>query len=143
MTTVEHINPKGLSRNPAFSQAVCVTEPQKFIYIGGQNAVDASGKVIGLGDLRVQAQQIFNNLKLVLEAGGARLENVVKWTICVVQGQSLRPALEVFGQEWNGRPNPPAISVMYVAGLANPDFLAEIEAVAVVPANSQSLEGQS
>jgi enamine deaminase RidA (YjgF/YER057c/UK114 family) len=135
---VQHLSPDSLPSNPAFSQAVSVTGAHRVIYIGGQDAVDAEGNVVGRGDLRKQAEQIFRNLKLVLNAAGAQLENVVKWNIYVVQGQSLRPAFEVFGQEWAGRSNPPAISVMYVAGLANPDFLAEIDAVAVVPDQSQN-----
>jgi len=50
-----------------------------------------------------------------------------------VQGQPLRPAFEVSQQIWGSRPNPPAISMMFVAGLANPDFLVEMDAIAVVP----------
>jgi len=133
MSTIQHLNPEGLPRNPAFTHAIAVTGPHRVIYVGGQNAVDSAGTILGKGDLRTQAQQIFHNLKLVLAAGGARLEDVVKWTIYVVQGQPVRPAFEVFQQVWGNRPNPPTISVLYVAGLANPDFLAEIDAVAVVP----------
>jgi enamine deaminase RidA (YjgF/YER057c/UK114 family) len=133
MTTVEHLNPDGLSRNPAFSHAVAVSGPHRSVYIGGQNAVNANGVVVGQGDLRAQVQQIFLNLNLILKASGAGIEHVVKWTIYVVQGQSVRPAFEVFQQEWAGRPNPPVITVLYVVGLANPEFLAELDAVAIVP----------
>jgi enamine deaminase RidA (YjgF/YER057c/UK114 family) len=132
MTIVQHLNPEGLPRNPAFSQAVAVTGPHRVVYIGGQDAVDARGDVVGRGDLRAQAEQIFRNLEVALGAGGARLEDVVKWTVSVVQGQPLQPAFEVFQAVWGTRPNPPTISVHYVAGLAHPDFLVEIDAVAVV-----------
>jgi enamine deaminase RidA (YjgF/YER057c/UK114 family) len=47
--SMRHINPKGLHRSPAFSQAVVVEQPTKTIYIGGQNGVDADGKVVGPG----------------------------------------------------------------------------------------------
>jgi enamine deaminase RidA (YjgF/YER057c/UK114 family) len=50
----------------------------------------------------------------------------------VVQ-QSLASGFEVFQQVWGNRPNPPAISGMFVSGLAHPDFLAEIDAIAIVP----------
>jgi len=61
------------------------------------------------------------------------LEHIVKWNIYVLQGQSLQEGFEVFQHVWGNRPNPPAISVMFVAGLAHPDFLAEMDAIAVVP----------
>jgi enamine deaminase RidA (YjgF/YER057c/UK114 family) len=67
-------------------------------------------------------------------AAGAGLEHVIKWNIFVVQDQPLQPAFEVFQRVWGRRPNPPLITVAMVSGLAQPDFLAELEAVAVVPA---------
>ena len=133
MGQVSYLNPEGLPRNPAFTSVVAVTGPVKTIYVGGQDAVDASGSVVGMGDIRKQAAQVFANLQTALRAAGAGLENVVRWNIYVVQGQPLLPGLEVFQQVWGQRPNPPAISVMCVSGLANPDFLVEIDAVAVVP----------
>jgi enamine deaminase RidA (YjgF/YER057c/UK114 family) len=51
----------------------------------------------------------------------------------VVQGQSLQVGFEVFQRVWGDRPNPPVITFMFVAGLAHPDFLAEMDVVAVVP----------
>jgi enamine deaminase RidA (YjgF/YER057c/UK114 family) len=133
MTSIEHLNPEGMARNPAFSQAVSVSGPHKVVYIGGQDGVDASGKVVGVGDLRAQTEQIFRNLDLVLAAAGASIENVVKWTIYVVQGHSFQPGFEVFQQRWGRRPNPPAITGVLVAGLARPELLVELDAVAVVP----------
>jgi enamine deaminase RidA (YjgF/YER057c/UK114 family) len=130
---VQHINPDDMSKNPAFTQVVTVTGPAKTIYIGGQDAVDASGAIVGKGDIKVQAEQVFKNLQTALTASGAGLEHVIKWSIYIVQGQPLRPGFEVSQRIWGGRPNPPAITVMFVAGLANPDFLVEVDAIAVVP----------
>lgn len=130
---VQHINPNDLSKNPAFTQVVTVTGPGKTIYIGGQDAVDASGTIIGKGDIHAQVEQVFKNLQTALEASGAGLEHIIKWNIYIVQGQPLWPAFEVSQQIWGGRPHPPAITVMFVAGLANPDFLVEMDAIAVVP----------
>lgn len=129
---VQHLNPEGLHRNPAFSQAVVVSGDARTVYIGGQNAVDVSGKIVGKGDLRVQTEQALHNLQTALAAGGAGLEQVVKWNIYVVQGQSVQAGLEAFQQVWGQRSNPPAISVLFVAALAHPDFLVEIDAVAVI-----------
>ena len=50
----------------------------------GQNAVDTSGNVVGKGDVKVQSEQIFKNLETALAAGGAKLDDVVKWNIYVV-----------------------------------------------------------
>jgi enamine deaminase RidA (YjgF/YER057c/UK114 family) len=110
-----------------------VTGAVKTVYVGGQDAVDASGNIIGKGDLKAQAEQVLKNIQAALEAGGAQLEHVVKWNLYVVQGQPLMPGFEVFQRVWGSRPNPPAITGMYVAGLAHPDFLMEMDAVAVVP----------
>jgi len=129
--SVTYLNPAGLHRNPAFSQAVMVEGTGRTIYIGGQNAVSADGQVVGRGDLAAQVEQVFHNLTVILSAAGAALEDVIKWTIYVVQGQDLRSGFAAFQKTWGPRPNPPAISVLVVAGLAAPDFLVEIEAIAV------------
>ncbi len=130
---VKYINPDGLPKNPAFTNVVTVTGPAKTIYIGGQDAVDASGAIVGKGDLKAQTEQILKNIQAALAAAGAQPEHVVKWNICVVQGQSIQEGFTAFQGVWGNRPNPPAISVMFVAGLAHPDFLAEMDAIAVVP----------
>jgi len=130
---VEHLNPPELHQNPAFTNVVAVSGPAKTVYVGGQNAVTASGEIVGKGDLAVQARQIFENLETALHAAGAELEHVIKWNLHVVEGQPLRPAFEVFQQVWGRRPNPPLISLAIVSALAQPEFLAELDAVAVVP----------
>jgi enamine deaminase RidA (YjgF/YER057c/UK114 family) len=127
---VRHINPEGLHRSPAFSQAVVVEQPAKTIYIGGQNGVDADGKIVG-PTLAEQAAQAFRNIATILESEGASLANIVHWTIAVVDGQAIDDGVAAFQQVWNPADPPPAITVHFVAGLA-PGFLVEIDAVAVV-----------
>ena len=127
---VRHINPEGLHRSPAFSQAVVVEQPAKTIYIGGQNGVDADGKIVG-PTLLEQATQAFRNLATVLESEGASLADVVHWRIAVVDGQTVDDGIAAFQRVWNPADPPPAITVHFVAGLA-PGFLVEIDAVAVV-----------
>jgi enamine deaminase RidA (YjgF/YER057c/UK114 family) len=131
--SVRHINPDGLHKNPAYSQAIVVSGVAKTVYVGGQNAVDASGAIVGKGDLKAQTEQVFKNLQIALEAGGAKLENVVKWNVYVVEGQPIEPGFEVFQRVWGKRLNPPVITSAFVSKLAQPDFLVEIDAVAVVP----------
>jgi enamine deaminase RidA (YjgF/YER057c/UK114 family) len=131
--TVEYLNPAGLHKNQAFTNVIVVSGAAKTIYIGGQDAVDAAGNIVGKGDIAAQTQQALANVQIALAAGGATLEHVIKWTIFIVQGQPLGPAFEVAQRVWGDRPNPPAITGAFVAGLANPDFLIEIEAIAVTP----------
>jgi len=130
---VQYLDPETLHKNPAFTNVVVVSGSVKTVYVGGQDAVDTSGAIVGKGDLKLQTEQILKNIQAALAAGGARLEHVVKWNIYVLQGQSLNTGFEVFQRVWGNRPNPPAISGMFVAGLAHPDFLAEMDAIAVVP----------
>ena len=130
--SVQHLNPDGLHKNPAYSQAVVAQGNVRTIFVGGQNAVDSSGTVVGTGDIQAQAEQIFKNLEIALAAGGAGIENIIKWNIYVVQGQPPQPAFEVFQRVWGKRPNPPLITLLYVSGLAHPDYLMEIDAIAVI-----------
>ncbi len=130
---VQYINPDTLHRNPAFTNVVVASGPVKTVYIGGQDAVDISGTIVGKDDFKAQTEQVLKNIQAALTAGGARLEHVVRWNLYVLQGQSLQEGFEVFQRVWGNRPNPPAISFVFVAGLAHPDFLVEMDAIAVVP----------
>jgi enamine deaminase RidA (YjgF/YER057c/UK114 family) len=130
---VRYLSPQGLHRNPAFSQAAVVTGPVKTVYIGGQDAVDEAGQIVGRGDLRAQCVQVLKNIEVALAAAGAKPEHVIKWNIHVLQGQDARVGHQVFQERWGQAPNPPLITMFFVAGLAHPDFLVEIDAVAVVP----------
>lgn len=132
-SSVQHLNPDGLNKNPAFTNVIVVTGNVKTVYVGGQDAVDASGAIIGKGDIKAQTEQVFKNLQTALAAAGAGLEHVIKWNIYIVQGQPLQAGFEVFQRVWGAKPNPPAITGVFVSGLAHPDFLVEMDAVAVVP----------
>ncbi len=66
---VQHINLDGLANNPAFTNVITVTGQVKTIYIGGQDAVDASGTIVGKGDIKQQTEQVLNNLRTALKAG--------------------------------------------------------------------------
>jgi enamine deaminase RidA (YjgF/YER057c/UK114 family) len=135
MTTgrVEHLNPAGLNQNPAFTNVVVVSGPVRTIYIGGQDAMNAAGEVVGKGDLAAQTEQVLVNLQTALAAAGAGPEHVIKWNLLVVDGQSIEQGYAAFQRVWGNRPNPPLITAAFVSGLAHPDFLVEMDAIAVVP----------
>lgn len=59
---VQHLDPAGLHQNPAYTQAVVVSGNATTIYVGGQNAVDASGNIVGKGDIRAQTEKALQNL---------------------------------------------------------------------------------
>lgn len=128
--TTRHINPEGMLRSPAFSQAVVVEQPAKTIYIGGQNGVDADGKVVGptVGE---QSLQALRNVQTILESEGATLADIVHWRIAVVDGHSFNDGYAAFQQVWDPKNPPPAITVHVVPNLG-PDKLVEIDAVAAV-----------
>ena len=76
------------------------------------------------------------NLETAVKAGGGSFENIIKWNVYLLQGQSAARALKVFQGAMSKMKNPPLISGIFVAGLANPDYLLEMEAVAVVPGDN-------
>jgi enamine deaminase RidA (YjgF/YER057c/UK114 family) len=131
---VEFLNPDGLSRNPAFSNVAVVSGSVRTIYVGGQDAIDADGNIVGIGDIAAQTEQVLRNLRTALAAAGAGPEHVVKWNVLIVDGQDFGAGYAVFQRVWGDRPNPPVITAAVVRGLAHPDFLIEMDAIAVVPA---------
>jgi enamine deaminase RidA (YjgF/YER057c/UK114 family) len=131
--SVRYINPDSLNKNPAFTNVVVVEGNVKTVHIGGQDAINASGEIVGKGDIVAQIEQILANLRAALAAGGAGPEHINKWNIYIVEGQSLQAGFTAFQNAWPQTPNPPAITGVFVSGLAHPDFLVEMDAVAVVP----------
>ena len=135
---VQFLNPDTLHKNPAFTNVVVVTGPVKMIYVGGQDAVDSSGNIVGRGDIAAQTEQVLTNIQNALRAAGAELHHVVKWTLLIVQGQDLGPGLQVFRSVWGDVPNQRIIPPRFVPALAEPEFLLERQAIAVVPTPSQA-----
>ena len=129
---VDYINPQGMHHNPAFSQAILIPAGARTLLIGGQNAVDADGQVVGKGDIGAQTTKALSNLQLCLAAAGATLEQLVQVKIYLAGDVDLRPGFGAWMAVWGNRPNPPTVSGIRVHGLANPDYLVEIEAVAVI-----------
>ncbi|WP_414469895.1 RidA family protein [Methanobacterium sp. ACI-7] len=132
MKNVQYINPDGLNKNPAFSNVVIVPAGIKTIFIGGQDSINESGEIIGKGDIKKQTEQVLNNIKIALKSAGAGIENIIKWNIYIVQGNDPGPAFEISHKIIGKIENPPAITVVFVSSLVNPDFLVEIDAIAVV-----------
>jgi enamine deaminase RidA (YjgF/YER057c/UK114 family) len=133
MTTVTRLRPATLPNNPAFAQGVSVDGPARTIYIGGQNAINSDGTLVAT-NAGSQTRQALENVGVVLAEAGAGVRDVVDSRIALVQGASLQAAFAAFRDVWGTRGDPPAISVDVVSGLANPAFLVEITAIAVLGA---------
>ena len=125
---VERIQPEGLSRPPTYSQVV---KAGNTIYVAGQVAQDERGQLVGPGDFVAQANQVFENLGKALAAAGAGFGDLVKTTVYLTDPR-YREALRDVRTRYLGNASPPASTMVVVAGLAQPEYLLEIEAVAVI-----------
>lgn len=133
MTPPDHLqflSPTTVASIPGFSPAVKVTGGQT-VYLAGEVALDASGSLVGRGDFRAQAQQVFENIKAVLAAAGADFSHVVKLNIYLLDRSNL-PILREVRDQYVNTAAPPASTLVMVGGLAQEDFLLEVEAIASV-----------
>jgi enamine deaminase RidA (YjgF/YER057c/UK114 family) len=129
--SMEYLNPEGLPRSAAFSQAISVRGPARTIYIGGQNAVNARGELVGPGDLKLQTRQALLNIRTILDAAGASFRDLVKLNIHLVQGCNPREGFAAYLEVVGPLDPPPLVTALFVAGLGNPGWLVEIDGVAV------------
>lgn len=129
---IRFVNPPTLPHPFGYSHVAEVLGG-KTIYLSGQVALDHSGNLIGPGDLRAQAQQVFVNLKAALEAIGTDFTAVVKLTYFLLDISQIQSVREVRDQFVNIQ-QPPASSAVEVRRLFRDDLLIEIEAIAVVSA---------
>jgi enamine deaminase RidA (YjgF/YER057c/UK114 family) len=130
----EYINPSSLfrSRDSGFSQAVAASGTRT-LYVSGQTAWDAKRQLVGGADLAEQARQAFRNLQTVVEAGGGTISDVVSLRIYVVNyGPDKAAAVGNALRESFDGPGRPATTWIGVVSLADPGFLIEIEATAVL-----------
>ena len=126
---VEYMNPPTLSAPTGYTHVVQVHRGRT-VYIAGQVAFDKSGNVVGKGDFAAQATQVFENLKLALAAAGATFDNLVKVTTFVTDLSQIQVLREIRAKYYGK--NAPASTLVQITQLANPAFMIEIEAIAVV-----------
>lgn len=103
----------------------------ELVVISGQLALDAAGELVGGTDVEEQARQVFRNLDTALTAAGATFADVVKLTFYVTDATAM-PAVRLARDEWIDTAAPPASSAVQVAALIRPEFLIEVDALAVV-----------
>ena len=131
----EKIQPPGIhvrmmAGQPAYTQVVTVSGTGKMIFVAGQLARDPDGNCVGKGDMRAQIQQVGENIKTCLEAAGASLADIVKTNTYVTSFDEFQKhgdmRLRYFG------PALPTSTTVEVRRLAHPDFMIEVEAIAVI-----------
>jgi len=129
--TLELINPEGLPTPASYTQVIVATG-SRLVFVAGQVADDAQSNLVGPGDLAAQARQAFANVGRSLAAAGAGPEQVTKITIYVVHHRpEYLPEISdarvaVFGD------HKPADTLVGVETLADPGYLIEVDAIAVV-----------
>jgi enamine deaminase RidA (YjgF/YER057c/UK114 family) len=125
-------NPPGMSTPPSYSHVVEVNGPHRTVYLAGQTGVDATGKIAE--GFRAQIVQVMENIKTALASVGGGFEHIVKLTSYLTNleanGAEFR---EVRGSYFPNKQALPASTLLQVSRLANPAFLVEVEAVAILP----------
>ena len=126
------VNPDGVHKPVGYSHVAEVTSG-KLLYLAGQVSVDPSGKIVGDGDVAAQTKQVFENIKANLAAAGATFADVIKVTYFLLDPAGI-PTIRQIRDEYVDKQSPPISTLLIVAGLARPEFLIEIEAIAALPA---------
>jgi enamine deaminase RidA (YjgF/YER057c/UK114 family) len=133
MNTISLLSPEGLVASPAFSHVAVVPPHAATVYVGGQNAVDATGALVGGDDPAAQTRQVMANLVTALEAAGAGLSDVVSMTVLLVDGVDVTGAYGAAAETLAGLTTvPPLVTAALVSGLGVPGALVEVGAVAAV-----------
>lgn len=131
MAAITRINPKDISKPFAnYSHVVTVEGAKKLVFCAGQVAADVDGKVLPPDDFNAQARMVMENLGRALAAGGAKISDVVKITIYICNPHDVPNARRILQTYFTD--NPPINTLCILRGLAIPNFLVEIEAIAVL-----------
>ena len=129
-----YLNPKEMGAAPKFyTHAVSAAGAGKLVYVSGQVSWDASGSIVGKGDMRAQSEQVFRNVTAALKAAGAKWDDVIKMNGYMVgmDGPRVDAYREVRGK-YLVAGKLPASTLVGVERLVHPDLLLEVEVVAAV-----------
>jgi enamine deaminase RidA (YjgF/YER057c/UK114 family) len=126
------LNPPALAAPRGYTHVVEVPAGSRLVYLSGQVPLDSAGNVVGSGDFRAQAEQVFANLDRALAAAGATFADVVKLNFYVRDVSRLADLRAVRDRHVN-RAAPPGSTLVEVSRLFRDDVLLEVEAVAAVP----------
>lgn len=122
-----YVRPDGTPPVSGYSHAISFSGP--LVVVSGQVPVDQHGRLVGEGDPEAQVRQVFENLSAALAAAGTDMDRVLKLTIFLTDMADLA-AFRRVRDEFISMDRPPASSLVQVAGLVNPAFRVEVEALA-------------
>ena len=131
---VRIFNPETMAKPTAGYSQVAEVSDGKIVFIAGQVAQDRNGNLVGKDDFRAQVQQVFENLKAAVEAAGGDFKNVVKLNYYCAESvdPSQTTAVREIRDKYVNTANPPTSTFVVVKRLVRPEWLIEVEAVAVV-----------
>ena len=127
---IERTNPSRLGQPAGYHHVV---KDGKTVYLAGQVSRDKDGKTVGVGDATAQAEQVFRNIQAALESVGSDLSYILKMTTFMTRRQDFAAYRAARGKFLTDDDALPASTLILCSGLADPDFLIEIEAVAAIP----------
>jgi len=129
---VRHFNPSGMNQPMGYSQVVEVNGPHRLLFVAGQTGVDPSGKPAR--GFRAQIVQAYANIRTALASAGGNMENVVRLTTYVTDiEQNADIYREVRAATFTNKSALPASTLVQVTRLADPAYLVEIDAIAILP----------
>ena len=127
---IESVVAKGVFNTPAYAQAYKVTGINSLVFLAGQVALDDKGEPAHLGDFKAQARSVLDCVKQLVEASGSSIDRIVKRTVFLTDAR-YRPEFGPIRDAFFGGKVPP-LAVIEVGALMRPEWLIEIEAIAVV-----------
>ena len=130
MPKIEKFAAVGMYDPPGYSQGIKVTEASTVLFLAGQVAYDKDGSVKHPGDFKAQAREVFRCIKSLVETAGGRMDSIVKLNTYLTDIR-YRADLVPIREEFLGKKGP-ASTLVEVSALAHPDWLIEVEAIAVV-----------
>jgi len=130
MAKIEQYAARGVWDPPTYSQAVKVTGAETILYIAGQVAYADNGSAAHAGDFKAQARAALQAVKAQVEAGGGTMANIVKVNTYLTDIRH-RADYGPIREEFFGK-KMPAHTLVAVAALAAPEYLIEVEAIAVL-----------
>ena len=127
----ENLFPAGLSKPTGHWTTVTTARPGKLVFVSGLTAKNERGDIVGVGDVRAQTRQVCENLRAAMRAAGGSLADIMRVDVYIRDMQGFKDIHDI-RREYFG-PNPPASTMVAVAGFTHPDMLIEINAIAVLP----------
>jgi len=128
MPQPQYLNPDTMAKSRGYTQVV---KTGNTVYIAGQVSVTSDGNVVGKGEPEAQVRQVWRNLEAAVASAGGSLQNIVKTTTYITSIDYAAAVRQGRGELFRSL-HPPTSTLLVISELASPDFMVEIEAIAVI-----------